>query len=142
MGFDRAGSRGKFCGYPMRAFSRLLPGALFLAVLAAGTRAGAQTPLVLRAGEDGAPVGVTRARPLDTLLVDVPAGDSLEVRDGVDHVYFTGDGGRVAFMAAGALGRQAVVLPPHHAARIARTERTGHGPCVSSSGLFGRPGGW
>ncbi|HZZ17859.1 MAG TPA: hypothetical protein VFE25_00735 [Opitutaceae bacterium] len=97
----------------MRSSPRLLRSALVAAFLSAFDCAGAtlQAPLILKGGADGAPLGVTHARPLDELVVDAPAGTSVEVRDAAGKVYVnTKGGGRVSFLAAGALGRQEVAF--------------------------------
>jgi hypothetical protein len=93
----------------MRTAPRLLASALSLTLLAIVARA--EPLLILRGGNDGAPLGVGHARPLETLVVEAPAGGSVEVRDGEDKVYFTGrKAGWVSFLAAGALGQQKVIL--------------------------------
>jgi len=103
----------------MRTVSRLLAFAVSLTLL--GCVARADAPLILRGGSDGAPLGVGHATPLETLVVEAPAGGSLEVRDGDDRVYFSsGKGGWVSFLAGGALGQQKVVLRDGSGAETSR----------------------
>ncbi len=94
---------------PFRRLLRLLA----TPVLAAGLW-GSEPPralLVQPGGADGAPIAATRARPLDTLVVDSEGTGTLEVRDGSNRVYFTAPAGKPAtFRAGGALGVQTVVL--------------------------------
>ncbi len=97
----------------MKLLPRLLPAWLAAPLLLAGLRAAPdpRSPIIERGGDDGTPAAVARARPLDMLVLDAGGSASVEVRDGADRVYFTSPhGGRVAFRAGAALGRQSVVL--------------------------------
>ena len=96
----------------MRAILRSLTPSLALASFAVGLCAAPSEPqlVVQRAGDDGIPVSVGHARPLDMLVLESGGTGSIEVRDGADRVYFKAPlGGRVSFRAGGALGTQRVI---------------------------------
>ena len=96
----------------MRAILRSLTPSLALASFAVGLCAAPSEPqlVVQRAGDDGIPVSVGHARPLDMLVLESGGTGSIEVRDGADRVYFKAPlGGRVSFRAGGALGIQKVI---------------------------------
>lgn len=78
--------------------------------------------VVERAGSDGTPATVTHAAPLEPLVVQAPAGDRVEVRDGDGRLYFSGGvGGWATFLAGGALGEQRVTVRDSSGKGVAET---------------------
>ena len=105
---DGAIVKGRAPGPPMTTRRPALL-ALMIPWLSAAPCAAA-APLLLAGGEDGAPVPVSRAQPLDMLVVAGGGAGSAEVRDGAGRVYFRAPlGGTVSFRAGGALGVQTVI---------------------------------
>src|SRR5271165_134177 len=68
-------------------------------------------PVLLQGGDEGAPLPVLRARPLDRLVVADAGSGGVEVRDGAGRLYFSAPAdGRPSFLAGGALGRHEVLI--------------------------------